>query len=90
MGGYAVEMDLIHRMAGWLCGDDNGVSKQNVDGLLVQRSDVKSVKCGESIPQLACETVSSTYIKRQNRNSNGNLKWLRWVSVSVPVAWTFS
>lgn len=65
MGGYAVEIDLIH-YSGCMDGDDETVNevigrrqrmKQSVDGLFVQRSDAKSVKCGESIPQLASETA---------------------------------
>lgn len=46
-----------------------------VDGWFVQRSDVKSVKCGESIPQLGCETAKLGVVhilKWQNSNSNLN------------------
>lgn len=59
LGGYAVEIDLIHTMAGCVVTMTVRARayKQNVDGLFVQRSDVKSVKCGENVPQLACETA---------------------------------
>lgn len=64
LGGYAVEIDPVRNndCVWWR------YTKANVDGLFVQRSDVKSVKCGESVPQLG---LRDSEIDTQTQTNQG-------------------